>query len=124
MILLYYFFRYAQIMIIGYLIKYIGITDIFSLPCWMMIIYNYIAILYGIKRPLEERKDIKYSDILFKLIVLSTILNTIIIYISNNSITCWIILCISNIIELILSKPRYEKNIEQIQKNINDYFKK
>lgn len=120
--ILYYFFKYALIMTIGYLIKYIGIPNIFSLPFIVLILYNYLAILYGIKRPLENRRDIKYKDILIPMIILTNIFDTVLIYISDVTIGGWIILIISNTLELIIAKPKYEKINEENKKYIDEYF--
>jgi hypothetical protein len=121
--ILYYFCRYALIIVLGHAIKHIGIPSIFSLPYIVFIPYNYLAVLYGIKKPLEKRKDIKYKKLLIPLLVLTTLLDTIIIYDSNIPFSGWIILSIINITELIVMKPNYEKIQEDTKSYIDDYFK-
>ena len=121
--ILYYFFRYSLIIFIGYLIKFVVIYSIFNLPYIVIIVYNYLAILYGIKKPLEIRKDIKYNKILCPLIFMTTLLNTIFMALLSISFSRWFIISIINIIELIFMKPNYEKNEEKTQKYIEEYFR-
>ena len=40
--------------------KYLGIPSFYELPYLILIPFNYLAINYGIKHPLEKRKDIEY----------------------------------------------------------------
>ena len=75
--ILYYFFRYSLIMLIGYLLKYVVIYSIFNLPYIIIIAYNYLAILYGIKKPLEIRRDIRFNKLLCPLMLMTTLLNKI-----------------------------------------------
>ena len=121
--ILYYFFRYALIMLIGYLLKYVVIYIIFHLPYIIIIAYNYLAILYGIKKPLEIRRDIRFNKLLCPLMLMTTLLNTIFMALLSISFSRWFIISIINIIELIFMKPNYEKNEDKTQKYIEEYFR-
>lgn len=121
--ILYYFFRYALIMLIGYLLKYVVIYSIFNLPYIIIIAYNYLAILYSIKKPLEIRRDIRFNKLLCPLMLMTTLLNTIFMALLSISFSRWFIISIINIIELIFMKPNYEKNEEKTQKYIEEYFR-
>lgn len=119
-----YFFNYLIIMLIGFLIKYIGLTDVFNMPYYVLILYDFLAIEFGIKKPLEKNRNVKYRDIRTLLIILSTILNTILVYLSYWNFVSWVLLSVSNILILIFIKPNYEKIEEETGKNIKEYFEK
>ena len=38
-----YFFNYLIIMLIGFLIKYIGLTDVFNMPYYVLILYDFFG---------------------------------------------------------------------------------
>lgn len=119
-----YFFNYLIIMLIGFLIKYIGLTDVFNMPYYVLILYDFLAIEFGIKKSLEKNRNVKYRDIRTLLIILSTILNTILVYLSYWNFVSWVLLSVSNILILIFIKPNYEKIEEETEKNIKEYFEK
>ncbi len=109
-------------MLIGYAIKYIGLPSVFSLPYYIFIPFNYLVILFQVKRKLEIRKDILYKKVLIPLIILTTLLNGVLFYFSNVPISCCIILSVINIVELILMRPKYEIVNANTQKYIDEYF--
>lgn len=111
-----YFFNYLIIMLIGFLIKYIGLTDVFNMPYYVLILYDFLAIEFGIKKSLEKNRNLKYRDIRTLLIILSTILNTILVYLSYWNFVSWVLLSVSNILILIFIKPNYEKIEEETEK--------
>lgn len=119
-----YFFNYLIIMLMGFLIKYIGLTDVFNMPYYVLILYDFLAIEFGIKKSLEKNRNVKYRDIRTLLIILSTILNTILVYLSYWNFVSWVLLSVSNILILIFIKPNYEKIEEETEKNIKEYFEK
>ena len=118
----YYFFRYALILILGNFVKYLGIPSFYELPYIILIPFNYLAISYGIKHPLEKRKDIEYKKIKKTLIILGIIINTTVILLFNPNLISWIILTTSTIIILLLSTPKHEKIKDETQKYIDEYF--
>lgn len=122
-IVLYYFSRYLLIILIGEALKLLDIKSIYQRPIPIIIIYNLLAILIGIKRPLEKRKDIKYKELLSSLIPLSTLASLFIIYISGPNLELWLSITIINIIELLLLKPKNQIIEDQTQRNIAEYFK-
>lgn len=119
---LYYFFRYSLIIMIGVAIKYIGVPSIYDMPFIVPILYNFLAIRFGIIHPLEVRKDIKYKDIRNLMMFLTSTLNIVLMYLSYVNMTYHILFIFSNIIILLFSKPKYEKIDEETQKYIDDYF--
>ena len=120
--LFYCFFRYTLILILGNFVKYLGIPSFYELPYLILIPFNYLAISYGIKHPLEKRKNIEYKRIKKTLIILCIIANTIIIFLFNPNLLSWIILVTSTIIILLLSTPKQEKTQDETQKYIDEYF--
>lgn len=122
MTIFYYFFRYTLILLLGNFVKYLGIPSFYELPYLILIPFNYLAINYGIKHPLEKRKDIEYKKIKKPLITLCIIINTIVILLFNPNLISWIFLTISSIIILHLSTPKYEKINEETQNYIDEYF--
>lgn len=121
-VILYYFFNYEIVIIIGYLIKYIRIPNIFSLPYYFFIFFNYLAITFQIKNKLEVRKDIKYKKLLMPLIILTTIANSTLCYISYVPLSGILVISLINIAELLLAKPKYEKIEDDTKKYIDEYF--
>lgn len=119
---IYYFLKYAIIMIIGDLIKIIHIPSIYTLPFLVLIPYNFLAIEYGIKYPLEKRKDISKKELLIPILILSSLLIIIMMKLNNIPNTNIIIILIANFIELYLIKPKHESQKEIIENNIKDYF--
>ena len=119
---LYYFFRYSIFLLLGNFIKYLGIPSLYELPYLILIPFNYLAINYGIKHPLEKRKDIEYKKIKLPLIIMCVILNTIIILIFKPNFVSWLILVVSTIIILFLNTPKHEKIKDETQKYIGEYF--
>ena len=117
-----YLLRYSLIMILGYLIKYIGFRSVFELPYPIIILFIFVSITFGIIRPLEIKKDVKYKEIRIPLIILTSILCIILLYFSNIPISGIIIITIANIIMLIILKPKYEKIEEESKKYIEEYF--
>ena len=92
------------------------------MPYWILIPFNYLAINYGIKHPLEKRKDIEYKKIKKPLITLCVVANIIILFLFNPNLISGIILITSTIIILLLSTPKYEKIKDETQKYIDQYF--
>lgn len=119
---LYYFFRYSLIIMIGVAIKYIGVPSIYDMPFIVPILYNFLAIRFGIIHPLEVRKDIKYKDIRNSMMFLTSTLNIVLMYLSYVNVSYAILFIFINIIILLFSKPKYEKIDEETQKYIDDYF--
>lgn len=119
---LYYFFRYSLIICIGIGIKYFGLPSIYDMPFIVPILYNFLAIRFGIIHPLEVRKDIKYKDMLYFMLIMTSTLNIIIMYLSYVNLSYAVLFIFSNLIILLFSKPKHEKIEEETQKNINDYF--
>lgn len=120
--IIFYFSHYVIFLLLGNFIKYLGIPSIYELPVLILIPFNYLAIIYGIKYPLEKRKDVKYSKIKIQLIILSSIFDTIIILIFEPTLIAWIILTLSTIIMLLLIRPKHEIIQNETQKNIDEYF--
>lgn len=119
-----YVFNYTLIMILGHLISKIGLTSIYRLPIYMLPVFNLLAISYAIKYPMERKKDLTKREIFIPLLILTTIIDSLIVIFAEPYFIIWITLIISNAIELYLMKPATEKNKEEAQKNIDEYFRK
>ena len=118
----YYFFRYTLILLLGNFVKYLGIPSLYELPYLLLIPFNYLAISYGIKHPLEKSKDIEYKKIKKTFIILCILINTIVVFLFNPDLISWVILTMSTIIILLLNTPKHEKIQDETQKYIDEYF--
>ena len=122
---LYYFLRYTVFMLIGFLIKYIGIANVFSLNYIFIGFFCIAVIHFAIKKPIEKRKDVYYDDILIQLIVSTTILLTILMILSGIPISGIIIVNLFNIVELVVFKfliVSTKNNEDETFKNIANYY--
>lgn len=120
---LFYLGRYLLIMIIGDAVKVLGIPSIYHLPLLVFIFYNFLAISFGIKNPLEKRRDIKHKDLLLPFLFISSAFYFYIIYTLDLAWYLFFIFMLVNILEFILLKPKHEMLEKKMQKNIEDYFK-
>ena len=66
--------NYFLLMIIADLIYILKLPSIFSMNAIAILIFNYIAITYGIKRPLENNKDLTKKDIYKPILITSSII--------------------------------------------------
>ena len=121
-------YRYPLILLLAHFIYILYIPSIYNLPTFVLIPFNYLAINYGIRKPLQE-KGISYRNNLVKLILFTTICISLILLfikdslISNPQIT-WLVFIVTDIIELFLMVPKKEKQKESLKENIDNYFKK
>lgn len=120
---LFYLGRYLLIMIIGDAVKVLGIPSIYHLPLLVFIFYNFLAISFGIKNPLEKRRDIKHKDLLLPFLFISSAFYFYIIYTLDLAWYLFFIFMLVNILEFILLKPKHEMLEKKMQKNIQYYFK-
>lgn len=120
---LFYLGRYLLIMIIGDAVKVLGIPSIYHLPLLVFIFYNFLAISFGIKNPLEKRRDIKHKDLLLPFLLISSAFYFYIIYTLDLAWYLFFIFMLVNILEFILLKPKHEMLEKKMQKNIQYYFK-
>ena len=121
-------YRYPLILLLAHFIYILYIPSIYSLPILVLIPFNYLAIQYGIRKPLQE-KGISYQHHLAKLILFTTICISLTLLLVKDSLRSsqeitWLVFITSNIIELFLMVPKKEKQEEAIQKNIDNYFEK
>lgn len=121
--LFYYIFRYSIILLLGHFVRYLGIPSFYELPYLVLIPFNFLAISYGIKHPLEKRKDIQYKKYKKIFIFICVLINTIFILLLKPVLIAWIILISSTIVILLLSTPKYEKINDETQKYIDEYYK-
>lgn len=119
-----YIFNYALVMLLGHLISKIGLTSIYRLPIYILPAFNLLAISYTIKYPMERKKDVIKSEVFKTLLIATTIIDTLIVIFTEPYFAVWLVLIISNAIELYLMKPKTEKINEETQKNIAEYYKK
>lgn len=121
-------YRYPLILLLAHLIYIFHIPSIYSLPILVLIPFNYLAINYGIRKPLQE-KGISYQNNLVKLILFTIICISLILLFVKDSLRsslqiAWLVFITTDIIELFLMVPKKEKQKETIQENIDNYFKK
>lgn len=109
-------------MILGDIVKIIKLPNIYSLPIIVTILFNYLAIQYGIKYPIEKRKDITKKELFIPILIFSSIILTFLLKTNDHSNSMIIIALLANYIELYLMKPKHEQIEEIITKNIKDYF--
>ncbi len=119
-----YIFNYTLVMILGHLISKVGLTSIYRLPVYILPAFNLLAISYTIKYPLERKKDVTKNEIFIPLLIATTIIDTLIVILAEPYFAVWIVLIVSNAIELYLMKPKSERVNDEIQKNIAEYYKK
>lgn len=121
-------YRYPLILLLAHFIYIFHIPSIYSLPILVLIPFNYLAINYGIRKPLQE-KGISYQNNLVKLILFTIICISLILLFVKDSLRsslqiAWLVFITTDIIELFLMVPKKEKQKETIQENIDNYFKK
>ena len=121
-------YRYPFILLLAHFIYILHIPSIYSLPILVLIPFNYLAINYGIRKPLQE-KGISYQNNLVKLILFTIICISLILLFVKDSLRsslqiAWLVFITTDIIELFLMVPKKEKQKETIQENIDNYFKK
>lgn len=121
-------YRYPLILLLAHFIYILYIPSIYSLPIIVLIPFNYLAINYGIRKPLQE-KGISYRNNLAKLILFTIICISLILLLVKDSLIsdpqiAWLVFTATDIIELFLMIPKKEKQKETIQENIDNYFKK
>lgn len=120
----YYFCKYAVIVVFGCAIEFIGIPNIYTMPLIVPLLYNYLAVQFGIIHPLEAQKVVKYKDIRYLMIILTTILNAIVLYFSKVGAFRAFLIILCNALMLFFSKPKQEKIDDETQKYIAEYFEK
>ncbi len=119
-------YRYPLILLLAHFIYILHIPSIYSLPVIVLIPFNYLAINYGIRKPLQE-KGISYQNNLAKLILFTIICISLILLFVKDSLrsyflTTWLVFIVTDIVELFLMVPKKEKQRETIQENIDEYF--
>lgn len=120
-------YRYPLILLLAHFIYILYIPSIYSLPILVLIPFNYLAINYGIRKPLQE-KGISYRNNLAKLILFTIICISLILLLVKDSLIsdpqiAWLVFTATDIIELFLMIPKKEKQKESMQENIDNYFK-
>ncbi|HIT22171.1 MAG TPA: hypothetical protein IAB56_04310 [Candidatus Scybalousia intestinigallinarum] len=120
-------YRYPLILLLAHFIYILYIPSIYSLPIIVLIPFNYLAINYGIRKPLQE-KGISYRNNLAKLILFTIICISLILLLVKDSLIsdpqiAWLVFTATDIIELFLMIPKKEKQKESMQENIDNYFK-
>ena len=120
-------YRYPLILLLAHFIYILYIPSIYSLPIIVLIPFNYLAINYGIRKPLQE-KGISYRNNLAKLILFTIICISLILLLVKDSLIsdpqiAWLVFTATDIIELFLFIPKKEKQKESMQENIDNYFK-
>ncbi len=120
-------YRYPLILLLAHFIYILYIPSIYSLPILVLIPFNYLAINYGIRKPLQE-KGISYRNNLAKLILFTIICISLILLLVKDSLIsdpqiAWLVFTATDIIELFLMVPKKEKQKESMQENIDNYFK-
>lgn len=121
--LIYYVLRYVVVILLGYFIKFIGLSSIYDLSFLIYIPFNYIAISYGILNPVNKRKDVSYNKIIMPYIVITSLIAFLFAWLISKDIFNGLILAVINIIELLCIKPSFIKNDQATSQNIADYFK-
>lgn len=114
--------NYFLLMIIAELIYIIKIPSIFSMNAIAILLFNFLAIKFTIKHPLEKNKNLTKKDIYKPLLIVSSIIITILMKKNYHAISTIIIVLIGNFIEIYLMKPKDEKLKELMDKNIKEYY--
>lgn len=119
-----YIAKYILIIILGDLVKILGIYSIYSLPWIVLIPFNYLAIKYGIIYPARKKNEKDYKTISIPLTVATTALDILFLSILGVERSSIIVLSISNILGMIYLLRNEDKNLpENIAKhNIDEYF--
>lgn len=114
--------NYFLLMIIAELIYILKLRSIFSMNAIAILLFNYLAIKFTIKIPLERNKNLTKKDIYKPLLIVSSIIITILMKKNYHAISTIIIVLIGNFIEIYLMKPKDEKLKELMDKNIKEYY--
>ncbi len=122
-IVFYYYIRYQLLMVAGFILTRIGLPLNDNMLYVAFILYNLVAILLGVSRPLENRRDISYKKLLKFMLLFSTLGNLVLLYYAYVPTNERVLMLIVNVAEWILMRPRYDKEKEIIDKSIEEYFK-
>lgn len=121
--LIYYWFRYFTVILLGYFIKFIGLPSIYSLSYLIYIPYNFLALSYGFFTPLRKRKDGFYYHFLKPYLLLTSLSAFLFIYIITSSFKNALFYTVVNSFELYFIKPSFVKQEKETLQNIANYFK-
>lgn len=111
-------------MVIGHAIQVFNIPSMYRLHWIVLIPYNFLAVRYGIQYPMIRKQDISWKKAFWPLLISTTIFDMILLRFVNASPESFLVLLIAHIVEFILMKPKYEKNQDMIQRNIENYYRK
>ncbi|MDD2518376.1 MAG: hypothetical protein PHI05_02555 [Bacilli bacterium] len=115
--------KYMIFMWLPHTMSKIGTVSIYSYSILIIPVINYLALLWGVFRPISKTNELTKQDVFIPFLIISSITNILFFYFSgyNNSIIFMVV--ITNIIEFIIMKPEKEKIDNQTKKNIDNYFK-
>lgn len=119
---LYYFFSYFLIIILGDLIKVLHIPSIYTLSFIAIIAYDFLAIQYGIKYPLNKRLDINSKSLFIPMSIMSSLLLLFLMKLNHLGSSEIIIVLLTNFFMFYFMKPKRQKDKEISDKNIKEYF--
>jgi hypothetical protein len=120
---LYYSVRYELIIILAHYIKSIGINSLYTFSLLVIPVINYLALLWGVIRPLNDDNTIEKKDIFWPFLIITTLVNIIFFYTQQfNTMTVFFVV-VTNIVEFLLMKPKKDNIGETTRQNIEDYFK-
>lgn len=121
--LIYYWFRYFTVILLGYFIKFIGLPSIYSLSYLIYIPYNFLVLSYGFFTPLRKRKDGSYYHFLKPYLLLTSLSAFLFIYVITSSFKNALFYTVVNSFELYFIKPSFVKQEKETLQNIANYFK-
>ena len=121
--LIYYWFRYFTVILLGYFIKFIGLPSIYSLSYLIYLPYNFLALSYGFFTPLRKRKDGSYYHFLKPYLLLTSLSAFLFIYVITSSFKNALFYTVVNSFELYFIKPSFVKQEKETLQNIANYFK-
>ncbi|MFA5603627.1 MAG: hypothetical protein WDA12_02080 [Bacilli bacterium] len=116
--------KYMIFMWLPHTMSKIGPVSIYSFSILIIPVINYLALLWGVFRPISKSNELTKQDIFIPFLIISSITNTLLFHFTgyNNSII--FVIVITNIIEFLIMKPENKKINYQTKKNIENYFKR
>lgn len=116
--------KYMFFMWLPHTMSKIGPVSIYSYSILIIPVINYLALLWGVFRPISKINELTKKDIFTPFLIISSITNIIFFSLAGYNTSIIFVVVITNILEFIIIKPENEKIEKQTKKNIENYFKK
>lgn len=109
--------------LLGSHMSFIGLTSVYDLPYYIILIYHYIIIKLGVFYKLEKDARYQKKEIQKSYLILTSLFNIIFFFLYLKDSSLFLFVSIINIFLILFLKPKKEKITATTQKNIENYFK-